>query len=306
MRFSSMPDTIERIARPLQATRPIPLPLADTPPRADAIYRPFFKAGIAVTLSLGAVWGAYLLVRIALTGSFTAAGLHEVNAHGHAQIFGWVGLFVMGFAYQAFPRFKHTSLAWVGAARASFVLMVLGIVGRSVSEPLAESVAALAPVAVASSVVEVIAIGLFVAVILRTWRGSGQRLAVYDYYILSALVWFVVQAVYEAAYLATTLTAADAGQLVNLVATWQGALRDVQIHGFALLMILGVSQRMFPHFYGLPTPNRTIGWAALATLDAAVIGEATGLILMRAVGHGWAALWYASVLLLAGSIAVLV
>jgi hypothetical protein len=273
---------------------------------ADTLYRPFFRAGIAVVLTLGAVWGAYLLLRIAWLGSFAAAGLHDVNAHGHAQIFGWVGLFVMGFAYQAFPRFKHTSLAWVGAARASFVLMVLGIVGRSVAEPLAGAMAALAPVAVAASVVEVIAIGLFVAVILRTWRGSGQRLAVYDYYILSALFWFVVQAVYEAVYLTATLAAADAGQLVNLVATWQGALRDVQIHGFALLMILGVSQRLFPHFYGLPVPNRKVSLAALAALNTAVLGEAAGLVLMRVVGHAWAALWYASVLLLAGSIATLV
>src|SRR5262249_47790080 len=75
---------------------------------ADNIYRPFFAGGIAVALTLGAVWGAYLLLRIGFTGKFAAAGLHEVNAHGHAQIFGWVGLFVMGFAYQAFPRFKHT------------------------------------------------------------------------------------------------------------------------------------------------------------------------------------------------------
>src|SRR5262245_56080678 len=36
----------------------------------DAIYRPFFKAGIAVVLTLGAVWGAYLLVCIALDRSF--------------------------------------------------------------------------------------------------------------------------------------------------------------------------------------------------------------------------------------------
>src|SRR6516165_8303917 len=63
---------------------------------ADTIYRPFFKAGIAIVLTLGAVWGAYLLLRIGFLGTFTAAGLHEVNAHGHAQIFGWVGLFVMG------------------------------------------------------------------------------------------------------------------------------------------------------------------------------------------------------------------
>src|SRR5262245_56466756 len=54
--------------------------------RADAIYRPFFRAGIVVALTLGAVWGAYLLLRIAFGHSFAAAGLHEINAHGHAQI----------------------------------------------------------------------------------------------------------------------------------------------------------------------------------------------------------------------------
>jgi hypothetical protein len=81
-----------------------PSPAGQAPPRPDdAIYRPFFRAGILVALTAGAVWGAYLLLRIAWSGSFRAAGLHEVNAHGHAQIFGWVGLFVMGFAYQAFP-----------------------------------------------------------------------------------------------------------------------------------------------------------------------------------------------------------
>ena len=69
----------------------MPRQLAATPASqsvADTIYRSFFKAGILVVLSLGAVWGAYLLLRIAQGGTFTAAGLHEVNAHGHAQIFG--------------------------------------------------------------------------------------------------------------------------------------------------------------------------------------------------------------------------
>ena len=85
---------------------------------ADTIYRPFFKAGIVVVLTLGAVWGAYCCC--ASAGRVpSAAGLHEVNAHGHAQIFGWVGLFVMGFAYQAFPRFKHADLAWPHVAFAS-------------------------------------------------------------------------------------------------------------------------------------------------------------------------------------------
>src|SRR5215207_6059492 len=111
---------------PMSAPAPVPTALAGpTGPRwsGDAIYRPFFLAGIAVVLTLGAVWGAYLLVRIAAAGRFTAVGLHEVNAHGHAQIYGWVGLFVMGFAYQAFPRFKQTGLRHPGLAWLSFGLM---------------------------------------------------------------------------------------------------------------------------------------------------------------------------------------
>src|SRR5262249_38407875 len=139
-----------------------------------------------------------------------------------------------------------------------------------------------------------------------TWRTSGKPLAVYEYYILSALGWFVVQAVYDTVYLAATLSAPNREELLALVATWQGPLREMQIHGFALLMILGVSQHVFPHFYGSPAPNpRRCLWT-LAGLDAAVTGEVLGLLLMRAGSHSWAALWYASVLLLAGSTAGLV
>jgi hypothetical protein len=284
-------------------------PPADADPRdrlADAIYRPFFKAGIAVVLTLGAAWGALLLLRIGLGGSFTAVGLHEVNAHGHAQIFGWVGLFVMGFAYQAFPRFKHTSLSHPRLAWASLWLMITGVLGRSILEPLGPLFPWAAGLAVGASVLEVIAIGIFVAVLAQTWRASGKGLEFYDYYIVSSLAWFVVQAVYETVYLAATLAATGPEQLLPLVATWQGALREVQIHGFALLMILGVSQRIFHHFYGFPAPNRRLSSAALVGLNAAVLGEVAGLVLMRAAGHAWAVLWYASVLLLAGTVGALV
>lgn len=272
---------------------------------ADAIYRPFFKAGILVALSLGAVWGAYLLARIAWTGSFQAAGLHEVNAHGHAQIFGWVGLFVMGFAYQAFPRFKHTVLAYPGLAHASLWLMVTGVVVRSVLEPFAATAPVLILPTVSAAALEVTAVLLFVGVVLATLRGSDQPLAGYDWYILSALAWFVVQAIWEAAYLAATLNTSGA-ELVALVATWQAPLRDIQIHGFALLMILGVSQRLLHPMFGLPEAAGRRGLPILACLNVAVVGEALGLILLRLAGPGWAALWYGSILLLTAATAWLV
>src|SRR5262249_41554967 len=89
-------------------------------------------------------------------------------------------------------------------------------------------------------------------------------------------------------------------------ATWQGPLREVQIHGFALLMILGVSQRLLHHFYGLPAPGRRLSLIALVCLNLAVVGEAAGLALMREAGRAWAGLWYASALLLPAALAALV
>lgn len=272
----------------------------------DSIYRPFFRAGIAVVLTLGAAWGALLLWRIGQRGSFAAATLHEVNAHGHAQIFGWVGLFVMGFAYQAFPRFKHTSLAHPRLAYATLGLMLGGLVCRSLLEPLVTSLPLLGVPAVAGSVLEIVAIGIFVGVIVATLRGSGKRLEFYDGYILAALAWFFLQAVYETVYFSATILAPDREHLLRLVATLQGPLREIQIHGFALMMILGVSQRMFHYFYGFPAAHARRSLAALAALNVAIIGEVAGFILMREVGHSWAALWYGSILLLAATVVLLV
>jgi hypothetical protein len=299
---------VQQLLRELQDSLVLDVPANPEPAGQDpaaGIYRPFFKMGIVVVLTLGASWGAYLLWKISQDGTFAAAGIHEVNAHGHAQIFGWVGLFMMGFAYQAFPRFKHVSLAHPALARASLWLMVAGLVLRSVLQPLAAVHAGWVVPAVAASGLEVLAAGIFVWIILATWRAAAKPLAGYDYYVLAALVWFVVQAVYESAYLAATLTASPA-ELLSLVATWQAPLRDLQIHGFALLMILGVSQRFFPGMYGLPAPNPRRSTVALVCLNVAVLGEVLGLILMRTHDHAWAALWYASVLLLAGTTAWLV
>lgn len=301
---------VDRLLTELRAVAEQPAatqPKDDSPARwsADGIYRPFFLAGIAVVLTLGAVWGAYLLARIAIAGKFTAVGVHEVNAHGHAQIYGWVGLFVMGFAYQAFPRFKHTTLAYPGLAWVSLGLMVGGLLTRSVLEPLADGWDAVAVAATVATAAEVVAIGLFGFVVAATWRAAGKGLEVYDWYIASALFWFTAQAVYETVYVAATFRAGP-GELVPLVAAWQGALRDLQIHGFALLMILGVSQRMLPHMFGFPASSRRLAVACLVGLNLAVVGEATGLVLMRLAGRGWAGLWYLSVLLLTACVTALV
>ncbi|MDX9754441.1 MAG: NnrS family protein, partial [bacterium] len=248
----------------------------------------------------------WLLLKIGFGESFTAVGIHEVNAHGHAQIFGWVGLFVMGFAYQAFPRFKHTTLAYPALAFTTLWLMLIGITGRVVLEPLGERFPAVWPVAMLFPVLEVVAIGLFVWIILTTLCRSGKPLEFYDAYILCALAWFFIQGIYAGLLFAATAFAATEEALLSVIATWQAPLREIQIHGFAMLMILGVSQRMFPNFYGFKKPNPTFSLIVLAILNLSLLGIVAGFYLMRTASPAWAGLWYTSILALTGSVAALV
>src|SRR5690606_14573073 len=88
-------------------------------------YPAFFKTAIILVLTLGASWGAMLLWQIGTRGSFTGVSVFEVNAHGHAQILGWVGLFIMGVSLKILPGLWGGPLA--GRRLAGFILGLTGI-----------------------------------------------------------------------------------------------------------------------------------------------------------------------------------
>lgn len=272
---------------------------------ATAILRVAFLAGIAVVLTLGATWGAVLLHTIADSASFTAVSVHEVNAHGHAQIFGWVGLFVMGSAYCLFPRFKQTGIPSVGIAYWGLGLMLLGVLLRSSFEPYAPQSPAARLVAAGGSLAELVAIGLFLASMTLVFRRSPEPLTGSDLFLIAALGWFALQAVWDAAYFLVTSAARPREELLALVATWQAPLREIQIYGFAMLMILGVSHRFLPRLRSAAPVSTAKSLAAWAGINLAVLGMVIGTVMMGMAGHAWASLWYASAWLLAVAATVL-
>lgn len=264
------------------------------------VHRPYFAAGVAVVLSAGAVWGAYLLWRIGFARSFTAASIHEVNAHGQAQILGWVGLFVMGFAWQMFARWKRAE-GPRRLARACLGLMLAGIVARSFGEPL-HAAPGMRALALAGALAAVVAVALFAGAMFRALRDPSAVLPAERGYLAVAFAAFLVQAVGEAALLAATTGAATRAELLGVVSTWQAPLRDVQIHAFALMAILGVGLRLFPRTFGLARPSARAVRLGVALIPLAVAAEVAGLVAMRLSGErAWAALLYGGILLLAGT-----
>ena len=261
----------------------------DARPRlADAIYRPFFLAGIATVLTVGAAWGVLLLWKIGVNGSFTGVTVHEVNAHGHAQIMGWVGLFIMGFAYQAFPRMWHVDLPAPKMALATWIAMLLSIAGRSTAMRFAGQPWA-GPMHLAGVVVQTAAVVVFIGQLRVALRRSGQPAQPYIGFVLAALGFFLLQTVYGGWHMHRLMHAADRDAMLAQIATFQSPLRDWQIHGMAMLMIFGVGIRMFPAIFNWPTVPHRRAWAALVIILTAVVLETSLFLIYRLTGYHAAA-----------------
>ena len=220
----------------------------------DYIYRRFFKAGVAIVLTVGCLWGAINLLQIAIGKNFL--NLHllpSIHAHAHAMIFGWVGMFVMGFAYQSFPRFKNTQLWRPQLANLSFYLLGIGIVSGMIAEMMSPGLASLV-LGATSAACEITAVILFLTILYRTAHQSVGPHNPYEKFIATSFIWFFLGTVLEALFFFAKATAHSEHALIMRIALIDGPLRDIQLLGFAALIIAGVSQRFVPHVYGLAKP----------------------------------------------------
>src|SRR5262245_28098580 len=196
----------------------------------------------------------------------------------------------MGFAYQAFPLLWQTTLAVPRLAAWTFVLMVAGLIVRPIGIASGEGWSFSPALAMAGGGLEVAAVLIFAGQILATFGGGGAKLEPYIGFVVAALAWFVVSSVVSVWHTWNTMTARSTEALIWYVATYQSPLRDLQIHGLALFMILGVSLRMLPALYEVPRVPSRRAWWALALLVTAVLGEVALFLLARWTGNrGFAA-----------------
>lgn len=248
---------------------------------ADTIHRPFFTAAILLVLTFGATWGAWLLWRIGTLGNFTGISVHEINAHGHAQIFGWVGLFIMGIGYQAFARLWQTRLIAPKLAIAVFLAMTAGIILHTTGQALTGHWSAADPVAIVGGILELAAILTFTLQILATFRAARQPITPSVGFIFMALFWFIAMAAMDLWHSHTTMTAPDRERLLWFVSTYQAPLRDMQVHGLSVFMILGVCIHLLPAMYRVPSASARRLWIAFGLLTFAVTAECLIFIAYR-------------------------
>lgn len=267
-----------------------------SPSIADTIYRPFFLAGIATVLTLGCMWGAINLLTIGLQQNFSSVSYSWVLAHAHAMVFGFVGFFIMGFAYQAFPRFKHTSLWRPRLAFSALPLMIAGILLQTVAHLLSPPSLSLE---ILAATIQMVSIVIFGMAIIMTAR-LAKKPEAYDRFVYAALGWFVLAAIANPVIFKLFELAGSRQELLFNLATFNIPYRDVQLLGIAVVMILGVSLRLLPHAYGFREPSRRwvsfLFWGVNGSILAGIILFVTGMT----TGNHWLLMiqWLTTIVLL--------
>lgn len=241
------------------------------------VHIPFLLCSLLIVLTAGASWGVLLLLKIGSAGSFTGVTVFEVNAHGHVQIMGWVGLFVMGIGYRLLPRIWDGPEVGSRFAYATLALVVFGIVCRSVGIGVhgwtgAEALHTIGVLA------QTIGVGAFVGAMLRSWRISATQLTPGNAFVFSALGCMVIQVLAGGWHMTELIRANSREELLYQISTYQAPLRDVQIHGMAMLMIFGVGLLLFPALFGFRDIPTRRAWVACVLLVSAIVLEA-GLFL---------------------------
>lgn len=229
--------------------------------------------GIAAFLSLTAPWAA-------LPAVIEWPAL--VQSHAHAQVFGFVVMFILGISYHVMPRFMGVPLRNIGAAWASYGLLLGGMILRSLYQLFAQNPAA-AVTAFLGSMLEVAGVIAFLSVVRSTLRehkrilpeGRSGQPFVHIRYLMAGGMWLLISAVLVAIGAATMLVQGVNTQPAGLNSVWM----NLSLIGFAGMFIFGVGQRTMPHFLALDDLKPAAGRAALAAFTAGLALQLSSLVM---------------------------
>ena len=231
---------------------------------------PILKAALLIGAGGGFLLATVLTLSRAFSIPLGAWWEALAQAHGHLQLFGWAGLFVLGVAFHFLPRLRGTPL--VGARLIPWLLsaLVVSFVLRAVCQPVLTWSPAFVWRAglLASGLLEAVAVACVLGLLVLTARRGPRPTTRPAYW--SVLPFF--------AGVFCSLGAASIINLVNTVQASQGsgliqAIGDalnvtLGLFGFLVPMALAMSARSLPMYAGLDGFPRRVLWPMAGTYFA--------------------------------------
>jgi uncharacterized protein involved in response to NO len=247
---------------------------------AQRLMMAYAITGLFFMLLPGTFLGVWNLISIS-GGHGSAISTAWIQAHGHAQIFGWIGTFILGIGFYSIPKMASTRLQPVARGWAAWLFWALGVLLRWAAGFYHLYWRVLLPL---SALLELGGFLIFLYSV-RSHRpnGSNKSTGEMPVWIISvligtagfglALLMNLVVAVYVSLY--------DTGPAFPLI--FEARFLALVSYAFIVPTVWGFSARWLPVFLGLkPLNDRMLSYVLLLS----ILG-----VLLMAVGLYQAAHW---------------
>ena len=243
------------------------------------VLRAYVIAGLIFMLVPGTFLGVWNLISISNQHQTQALSAAWIQAHGHAQIFGWIGSFILGIGFYSLPAAKKAGLR---VAKLTFALWMVGVALRWETNIYGWHWRVLLP---ASALLELGAFCLFYRA-LRGHRPAPQRQSSgtsKPSWIVAVLIGTVG---FGAALILNAVLAfamAIAGQSPAFPHVFEQHFLAVVTWAFIVPTIWGFSARWLPVFLGTHYVRDSRLKLALSILGTGALLAASGQMLIAAV-----------------------
>jgi uncharacterized protein involved in response to NO len=128
--MSGLPTRVEK-----EAGRPLtPLQIFDiTSARETTLSRLlmlYISTGLIFMLLPGTFLGVWNLLAISSHRAADSVSPAWIQAHGHAQIFGWIGTFILGIGFYSIPKLRRLNSFALSAVWSAWALWTVGVTVR--------------------------------------------------------------------------------------------------------------------------------------------------------------------------------